>query len=117
RRCAPPKVLRVDGFARVVPVTGHVKPEREAAMRSISRIPPSDGPIRSAPRARIAAAILLPHPGIDREEVMSPKNAQESFRGIGPEAVLGLDRGANVLRGHSAALPLREIKLPARDAP
>lgn len=86
-------------------------------MHSISCVAPGDGPVGSAAGAGIAAAILLAHPGIDREEVMPAENSEKSLGRVGSEAVLGLDRDANVLRGDSAALPFSEIELSARDAP
>ena len=88
-----------------MPVTGHVEPHRESAMRSISRIPPGDGTIRSAPGAGVAAPVLLAHPGIERQEVVASQNSQETFRGVGTEAVLELDRGANLLGGCVRCLP------------
>lgn len=86
-------------------------------MHSISCIPARNGTIRGAPRAGKAAAILLPHPGIEREVVVAAENAEESLRGIGTEAVFRQDRVANLVRGGSAALPMLEIELSARDAP
>src|SRR5262249_34639766 len=86
-------------------------------MRSISRIPPRDGPICSARRAVVAAAVLLADPGIDGEEVVAAENPKQSLRGVGPEAVLGGDRAADLLGGDLAALPGAQVELSARDAP
>ena len=84
-------------------------------MHSISCIPARDGTIRGAPRAGKAAAILLPHPGIEREVVVAAENAEESLRRIGTEAVFRQDRVANLLHGRAGTLPSPEIELSARD--
>jgi hypothetical protein len=88
-----------------MPVTRHVQPEREPAMRSISRIPPGDGTICSTPGTGIASALLLPQSGIERQVVVPAHDKPESFRGVRTEAVLGKDRRANLFRRCVCALP------------
>ena len=72
-----------------MPVTRHVEPEREPAVRSISRIPPGDRTICSTPGAGVSPAVFLPHPGIERQEVVAAQNSEEFLRGVRAEAVLG----------------------------
>ena len=86
-------------------------------MRSISRIPPGDGPIWSARGSAVAAAVLLADPGIDGKKVVAAQDPQQSLRRVRTEAVLGGDRGANLFRGRLAALPRRQVERSTRDSP
>src|SRR5688572_30312520 len=91
----------------LVPPTRHLEPEGEPAVRTESRVAARDRSIGRRRSTGMEAAVLLPGPGVEREKVVAPENAQQTLGCVRTEVALGEDRPAEILGRARPVLPRR----------
>ncbi len=80
--------LTHDFLGLLVPRRRQLEPQREPLVIAESRVASGDRAVHGLRGARMEAAVLLSHPGVEREVLVPAQDAQQALGGIRPEPVL-----------------------------